>query len=210
MFQRRQNLFLTWGALALISLIGLISCGAPMRRPADTSSPSPLNWTSLNPLSSSAGSQKAGQGQSQTAYREGSLGSGGSGSLDQLQRGESSATPASSPLKDVYFAFDSDDLDAVARETLKANAAWFRANPSATVQIEGHCDERGTNEYNMALGARRSGASKDYVVSLGISADRLSTISYGEEIPVCRESTEECWEKNRRARFVITQGGPPS
>jgi peptidoglycan-associated lipoprotein len=206
MFQRRHNLFLTWGALALIGLIGLVSCGTPVRHAADPYS-SPLNWQSLNPLSSAAGSQKAGQGQSQTVSRSGSV---GSGSLEQLRRGESSATPASSPLKDVYFAFDSDALDAVARETLKANADWFKANPSATVQIEGHCDERGTNEYNMALGARRAAASKDYVVSLGISVERLSTISYGEEIPVCRESTEECWEKNRRARFVIIQGGPPS
>ncbi|SRR5713226_656638 len=207
MFQHRQSLFLTWGALALIGLIGLISCGPPVTRPAN---PSPLTWTSLNPLSSSAGSQKAGQGQSQTASRETSLDSGGSGSLDQLRRGESSATPASSPLKNVYFAFDRDDLDPAARETLEANATWLKANPSTTVQIEGHCDERGTNEYNLALGARRAGVSKDYVVSLGISADRLSTISYGKEIPVCKESTEECWAKNRRARFVIMRGGPPS
>lgn len=209
MFRYRQSLSLTWGGLGFIGLVGLISCGTPMRRSGDYSS-SPLNWQSLNPLSSSSGSQRAGQGQSQMASRDGSVGSVGSGSLEQLRRGESSETPASSPLKDVYFDFDSDVLDAVARETLKANAAWFKANPSATVQIEGHCDERGTNEYNMALGARRSAASKDYVVSLGISTDRLSTISYGEEIPVCKESTEACWAKNRRARFVMIQGGPAS
>jgi peptidoglycan-associated lipoprotein len=113
-------------------------------------------------------------------------------------------------LKDVHFAFDRSDLDPAARETLKANADWLRANPSARVQIEGHCDERGTNEYNLALGARRAAASKDYVVSLGVSVDRLSTASYGEEIPVCKESTEECWAKNRRGRFVIMQGAPRS
>jgi peptidoglycan-associated lipoprotein len=113
-------------------------------------------------------------------------------------------------LKDVHFAFDRSDLDPAARETLKANADWLRANPLARVQIEGHCDERGTNEYNLALGARRAAASKDYVVSLGVSVDRLSTASYGEEIPVCKESTEECWAKNRRGRFVIMQGAPRS
>lgn len=209
MLQHRQSSFLTWGALALIHLIGLISCGPPVSvRPA--ADPSPLKWTSLNPLASSAGSKKAGQGLSQTSARETSLDSGGSGSLEQLQRGESSETPESSPLQDVYFSFDSDDLEPAARETLKANAAWLAANPSVSVQIEGHCDERGTNEYNLALGARRASASKDYVANLGIAADRLSTISYGKELPVCKESTEECWQKNRRARFVITRGGPSS
>lgn len=202
-----RSLFLTCGALILISLSGLTSCGPSVSRSAN---PRPLKFTSENPLSSSAGSQKVGQGQSQTTSREAPLDSGGSGSLDQLRRGDSSATPASSPLKDVYFALDRDDLEPAARATLKANADWLKANPSAKIEIEGHCDERGTNEYNLALGARRAVASKDYVVNLGISADRLSTISYGKEIPACKESTEECWARNRRVRFIIMQGGPPS
>jgi peptidoglycan-associated lipoprotein len=204
MFQHRQTLFLAWVALALLSISGLISCGGPVVRGPATSST--LKWTIENPLSSSAGSKGA-QGQSEAASRETAL---DAGSLDELRRGESSATPASSPLKDVHFAFDRSDLDPAARETLKANADWLRANPLARVQIEGHCDERGTNEYNLALGARRAAASKDYVVSLGVSVDRLSTASYGEEIPVCKESTEECWAKNRRGRFVIMQGAPRS
>ena len=127
-----------------------------------------------------------------------------SSSLDALQRGESTATPASSPLKDVYFDFDRYDLRADAREILKANSAWLKANPGAQVQIEGHCDERGTTEYNVALGSRRSESVKDYLVTLGTSADRLSTISYGEEVPVCREQTEDCWQKNRRGTFIFT------
>ena len=131
-----------------------------------------------------------------------------SSSLDALQRGESTATPASSPLKDVYFDFDRYDLRADSREILKANSAWLKANPSAQVQIEGHCDERGTTEYNVALGSRRAESVKDYLVTLGTSADRLSTISYGEEVPVCREQTEECWQKNRRARFVVQPARP--
>src|SRR5919107_2952549 len=108
-----------------------------------------------------------------------------SSSLDALQRGESTATPASSPLKDVYFDFDRYDIRADAREILKANSAWLKANPGAQVQIEGHCDERGTTEYNVALGSRRAESVKDYLVTLGTSADRLPTISYGEEVPVC-------------------------
>jgi peptidoglycan-associated lipoprotein len=109
-------------------------------------------------------------------------------------------------LKDVFYEFDRYDLSADARATLRANADWLKSNPSARVEIEGHCDERGTNEYNLALGAKRAQAAREFLTSLGIPADRLSTISYGEEIPVCREPTEDCWTKNRRARFVILQG----
>ena len=131
-------------------------------------------------------------------------------SLEALQRGESTATPASSPLKEIYFDFDSYDLRADTRETLKANAAWLRDNPAVVVDIEGHCDERGTNDYNMALGAKRAQAAMDYVITLGVAAGRLSTTSYGEEIPVCEEHTEECWQKNRRDRFVIQPTRPAS
>jgi peptidoglycan-associated lipoprotein len=131
-----------------------------------------------------------------------------SSSLDALQRGESTATPASSPLKEVYFDFDSYNLGADARETLKANMQWLKANPAAQVQIEGHCDERGTTEYNLALGSKRAESVKDYLITLGTAADRLTTISYGEELLVCRDQTEECWQKNRRVRFVVQPARP--
>lgn len=130
----------------------------------------------------------------------------GASSLKEMQEGKPPITPASSPLKDVMFDFDRYDLSADARATLRANADWLRSNPSARVEIEGHCDERGTNEYNLALGAKRAQAAREFLSSLGISPDRLSTISYGEEIPVCREHDEQCWKQNRRARFVILQG----
>jgi len=133
-----------------------------------------------------------------------------SSSLDALQRGQSTATPASSPLKDIYFDFDRYDLRADARETLKTNWAWLKANPAAQIQIEGHCDERGTTEYNLALGSRRADSVKDYLVTLGATADRLSTISYGEEVPVCKEQSEDCWQKNRRVRFVVQPAKPTS
>jgi peptidoglycan-associated lipoprotein len=124
------------------------------------------------------------------------------GSLEALREGEIPVTPKESPLKEIYFDFDGYDLTADARRTLKANSDWLKNNPSVRVEIEGHCDERGTAEYNLALGAKRAYAAKDYMVSLGIPAERLSTISYGEEVPVCREHNEECWQKNRRDRFV--------
>jgi peptidoglycan-associated lipoprotein len=130
----------------------------------------------------------------------------GSSSLKDMQEGKPPITPASSPLKDVMFDFDRYDLSPDARTTLRTNADWLRSNPSARVEIEGHCDERGTNEYNLALGAKRAQAAREFLSSLGISPDRLSTISYGEEIPVCREHDEQCWRQNRRARFVILQG----
>lgn len=104
---------------------------------------------------------------------------------------------------DVYFDFDEADLRAEAREQLGQNASWLRENPDYVATIEGHCDERGTNEYNLALGERRANAAKSYIVSLGVSEDRLSTISFGEERPVCTDASESCWQRNRRAHFVV-------
>lgn len=131
-------------------------------------------------------------------------------SLEAWRRGRSPATPASSPLKEIYFDFDSYDLRPDARDTLQTNTAWLKASPAVRVEIEGHADERGTNEYNLALGAKRAQAAKDYLATLGIAAGRLLTISYGEEVPVCREHNESCWQRNRRARFVILPARPTS
>ena len=164
-----------------------------------------------NPEPASSATQAAGaQGEPRKGIGESTTPSTPPSSLEAQRRGESTSTPASSPLKEVYFDFDKYDLRPDVRETLKANADWLRANPAVRVEIEGHCDERGTNEYNLALGAKRAQASKDYLVTLGVSAERLSTISYGEELPVCREHTEDCWQKNRRARFVTITARPAS
>ncbi|OFV88910.1 MAG: peptidoglycan-associated lipoprotein [Acidobacteria bacterium RBG_16_68_9] len=127
----------------------------------------------------------------------------GAGSLDQARAGTLRAPGAAGPLKDVQFDYDSFELDSYARETLKQDADWLREHRSARVEIEGHCDDRGTVEYNLALGAKRAAAVKSYLVSLGISADRLNTISYGEELPLCHEPEESCWRTNRRAHPVV-------
>lgn len=103
----------------------------------------------------------------------------------------------------IYFNFDSADLSAMAQATLKNKATWLKANPNAMVIIEGNCDERGTNEYNLALGERRALSAQAYLVDLGISASRLSTISYGEERPLDNRSTEEAWAKNRNDQFKL-------
>jgi peptidoglycan-associated lipoprotein len=105
--------------------------------------------------------------------------------------------------EDVFFEFDSASLTAEAQEILRAKAEWLRDNPGVRVLIEGHCDERGTNEYNLALGDRRAFSSKAFLTDLGIDDARISIISYGEERPIAPGASEEAWAKNRRAHFVI-------
>ena len=106
-------------------------------------------------------------------------------------------------LKDIYFEFDKYDIRPKDEGVLKENAAWLKKNPNTRVQIEGHCDERGTVEYNLALGERRANYTKRYLVSLGIAPDRISTISYGKERPLDPGHNEEAWAKNRRAHIVV-------
>jgi len=129
-------------------------------------------------------------------------------SLDALRGGEAPTTPPGSGLREVYFEFDRYDLDSNDRAILRTNAEWLKKHSALRVEVEGHCDERGTSEYNLALGAKRAQAAKDYLMSLGIAERRISATSYGEEIPVCREHTEDCWQKNRRDRFVTVTGKP--
>jgi len=107
-------------------------------------------------------------------------------------------------IDDVYFDTDEANLTDQARDQLARNASFMREHPEYLFTIEGHADERNTNEYNLALGNRRANAARDYLGSLGIDAGRLRTISYGEERPFCTVSDESCWYQNRRAHFVIT------
>ncbi len=120
--------------------------------------------------------------------------------LDELNR----LVASQGLIKPVFFAFDSAELSPDAMSTLKANADTLRKYGSWKVTIEGHCDERGTAEYNLALGEKRSVAARTYLVTLGIPADRLLTVSYGKEFPFDPGHNEEAWAKNRRAQFVIT------
>jgi len=117
-------------------------------------------------------------------------------SLDELNR--------DSPLRPAFFVLDSSDLDEAGRSIVTGNVEVLKKYPSWVVTIEGHCDERGTAEYNLALGERRAAAVKTYMVSLGIAPDRLRTVSYGKEFPFDQAHTEDAWYKNRRAHFVIT------
>lgn len=112
------------------------------------------------------------------------------------------AARESAGLQPIYFDFDRSAIRDDARGVLKANAEWLKANSAVKVRIEGNCDERGTIEYNQALGQRRASAAKKYLTDLGIKSSRISLISYGKEKPVCTESTEGCWQQNRRGDFV--------
>jgi peptidoglycan-associated lipoprotein len=105
-------------------------------------------------------------------------------------------------VRDAYFDFNQSDIRPDAREALSKTADLLKNYPQIKVTIEGHCDERGSTEYNLALGDRRANATKQYLVSLGISADRITTVSYGKEKPFCMESNEACWQQNRRGHFV--------
>lgn len=123
---------------------------------------------------------------------------------DQEARDRAAAAEAAS-LKDlsrIYFDFDRAELSSEAREILGKVAAQLKASPKKTLTIEGNCDDRGTNEYNLALGQQRADAAARYLQNLGIDRKRIKTISYGEERPVCSEATEACWHKNRNATFV--------
>ncbi len=108
--------------------------------------------------------------------------------------------------KDIHFDFDKYDIRDEDKPTLKRIADWLIEHPDVKLIIEGHCDERGTNEYNLGLGDKRASTTKQYLVTLGVSMDRIQTVSYGEERPLCTEHTEECWQLNRRAHFVVIEG----
>lgn len=149
-----------------------------------------------------SGKKKGAAGAGAEGAGLGEEGLAGAGSLERYKQGTLGAGEEG-PLKDIHFPFDSAELDDSARSTLRDNGSWLKDHAGAKVEIEGHCDERGTVEYNLALGAKRARATKEYLVALGISGDRLTTISYGEELPLCHEHEETCWQRNRRVHFVV-------
>ncbi len=131
----------------------------------------------------------------------GEEGIAGGSSLERARRGL--GPEEDGVLGDVHFAFDSYELDSTARDVLTRNLDWLRQNGRAKIELEGHADSRGTIEYNLALGAKRAKAVKDHLVTQGVASDRISTISYGKELPLCHEENETCWARNRRVHAVI-------
>jgi peptidoglycan-associated lipoprotein len=172
---------------AFLSLLSLLSaCSTPDAQPKIFSSPESL--TNL---------ANAGRAHSPSA-------------MEAISRGVAAVTPPGAALKDVYYQFDSVELETDAQEILKKNAEWMKSHPKARVEVEGHCDDIGSAEYNLALGAKRAQVAKDFLVSQGIATERLVTISYGKEAPACFEHSEDCRVKNRRARFVMFTEVPTS
>ncbi len=165
----------------------------------------------------SAGGRVAENSSGGPSSGNGNIGNGSSGSnpfLDSGSNGSETGDPTAKlnstfhetkDLQDIHFKFDKYDLDNDSRQVLQQNAELLKNNPSMKIEIQGHCDERGTNNYNTALGERRANSTKKFLVSLGVDPSRLNTISYGEEKPFCFDSNESCWFKNRRAHFMVSK-----
>jgi len=116
------------------------------------------------------------------------------------------AASAAAGLRDVFFAYDSWTISEEGRQALSRDAEWMKSNPSALVKVEGHCDERGTAAYNLVLGEKRAKAARNYLVELGVGANRLSVVSYGKERPSCNEHAESCYQQNRRGHLAVKTG----
>jgi peptidoglycan-associated lipoprotein len=177
-----------------VLVLSLFLVGCP-KRPATTAASAPPPTGSPSPSSAAPSTSPSGPSMAPSPAAPGT------------------ATPSTTPprpsefaenanLKDVFFDFDKYDIRASDAQSLDTNAAWLKSNNNL-VLIEGHCDERGTNEYNLALGERRAKSTMNYLVAQGVQASRITIISYGEERPTCTEHSEGCWTKNRRAHFLV-------
>lgn len=171
--------------LMVLSLVGVWGCP----KKADVSSTA--EQQAASPAEASTAEAGAATGQADAAATEAGP--------------QETAAAAGSGLQPIYFDFDRSLVREDAREALRANAEWLKANPQVNIRIEGNCDERGTVEYNQALGQRRAQSAKKYLTDLGIASRRISLISYGKEKPTCAESTEDCWQQNRRDDFVVQE-----
>jgi peptidoglycan-associated lipoprotein len=189
MAQRRGSVLL----VAPVLVLSLFLAGCP-KRPATTAASAPPPTGSPTPSAAAPSTSAPGP------------------AMTPSTAAPSTAAPATPPrpsefretenLKDVYFDFDKYDIRAGDARILDTNAAWLKTNDNL-VLIEGHCDERGTNEYNLALGERRAKATMNYLVGQGVQANRITIISYGKERPTCTEHSEACWAKNRRSHFLV-------
>jgi peptidoglycan-associated lipoprotein len=191
--------------LASLLLFGVLLTGCA-KRPATTAATAPA------PTGAAATTPGGGAGPA-TAQPMTAAPSGGATADSAAKPDPTTAAPVARPapaefradpaLRDVYFAFDKYDIRPADAKALDSNASWLKSNANHLILIEGHCDERGTNEYNLALGERRAKSTMNYLVSQGVQASRITIISYGEERPTCAEKSEECWAKNRRAHFLV-------
>jgi len=185
-------------AIALALVLAVAACGGKKRPPALTAMPGEGDTTSSAPVDTSP-AQPIDEGPDVRAigddYPAGS----------DIPYGDYAVGTEGGPLTDIHFAYDSANLTDEGRSTLEKHALWLQSHREVRVTIEGHCDERGTVEYNLALGEQRARAARDYLVSLGVAPERVRTVSYGKERPLDPAATEEAWARNRRAHFVVTR-----
>jgi peptidoglycan-associated lipoprotein len=175
-----------WIAFAIFSLVVL--CGCPKKKPATKPSDLNVETTTMAPPTQPSATGDMTEDPLMSADMQ--------IVNNELRRRGFSA--------DVYFEYDQSSLSDDTRGKLSRNADLLKSQPRLNITVEGHCDERGTAEYNLALGERRANAVKSYLASLGIGADRMRTLSYGLERPVCTEHEESCWSRNRRAHMIIS------
>ncbi len=178
--------------VAMIMLLGLVSLwGCPKKAEMTTT---PEGGQNAESAVSGSDTQKAADAKAAKAAAE--------AKAAEEARARERAAILATGLQPIYFDFDKSFVRDDARAVMKANGEWLKANPKMKIRIEGNSDERGTKEYNQALGQRRANSAKKYLADMGISAKRISLISYGKEKPVCSEATEACWQKNRRDDFI--------
>jgi peptidoglycan-associated lipoprotein len=192
--------------IASLLLFGVLLAGCA-KRPATTAAMAPA------PTGAAATTPGGGAAPAMTQPATAPPSSGGGADSSMAKPTPATAAPVARPapqefrpdaaLTDVYFDFDKYDIRPADAKALDSNASWLKSNAGHLILIEGHCDERGTNEYNLALGERRAKSAMNYLVSQGVQASRITIISYGEERPACSEKNEECWAKNRRAHFLV-------
>ena len=188
----------------LIALIAmtffLAACETASQTASDSSGDSSSTTTTASSDASSSSSGDGSSSSSSSSASDSSSASAGAGSSTSTRTPAEKLTAIGNT---VYFAFDSAALDPRAQQTLSRQAAFLKVNPSIKITIEGHCDERGTREYNLALGERRASASRDFLLAQGIDAARVRIVSYGKERPVVEGSNEAAWAKNRRSATMI-------
>jgi peptidoglycan-associated lipoprotein len=194
-------------AVTLLALASLLLTGCPkhpMPGPMNSAGNPSATGSVMNPGASSTNAAGGGQRDvgPASAMMAGAKGTNGT-TLPRLPA--PTEFVESSALRDVHFDFDKYDVRSSDKTALDANARWLKGHARALVLIEGHCDERGTNEYNLALGERRARAARDYLTSAGVSDSRITIVSYGEERPLCTERAEACWAQNRRAHFLVKE-----
>ncbi len=213
----RPMKFTTIPTMALVMAIPFLLSGCPKRAdvadigaqsaPAQAGAVSPSTGTSTSRPTGSAGEPSRSYSSTVTPKEE--MVSPPTGVQEQPVKGAPSARPSgtaagqTSPLKDIFFDFDKSNIRDDAKPNLSEDLQWLKANSSAQISIEGHCDERGTAEYNLGLGERRAKATRDYLVAAGIDGKRMKVISYGKERPFVLGHDEAAWRWNRRAHFVI-------